>query len=282
MKKLFPISIFLFTVFFGAACQTNNAPVETNQATKVDKNTAEKSPPVNSAPPKTDSAQTSAPQKVAINSPDGLKIVGTFYASAVSNSPAILMLHQWGSDRKSFDGLAKQFQTGGIAALAIDGRGFGESVNKADGTIVSPSRTDAAVNGMKSDVAEAVKWLTQQSGVDKNRIGILGASYGSSLAVIDAADNPDIKAVALLSPGINYFGNLPTEPAIKTYGDRPILLVASENDAESAVAVRGLDALAVGDKHQIKIYPKAGHGTEILSADVGLDKLLEDFFRRSL
>ncbi len=124
--------------------------------------------------------------------------------------------------------------------------------------------------------------MSEQKNVDKTRVGIVGASYGSSLALIYAADNPEIKSVALLSPGTNYFGVLPTTPAIEKYGARPVLIVAAEDDAESATASRQLDKLAAGDKHQLQIYKKGGHGTGILTAGVGLDRLLLDFFRQNL
>ena len=116
----------------------------------------------------------------------------------------------------------------------------------------------------------------------KRASGLSGASYGSSLAIIYAAENPEIKAVALLSPGMNYFGNLPTLPAIEKYGARPVLIVAAEDDAESAMASRQLDKIAAGDKHQLQIYQKGGHGTGMLNAGVGLDKRLLEFFRKNL
>jgi dienelactone hydrolase len=135
---------------------------------------------------------------------------------------------------------------------------------------------------MLGDVASALTFLAAQPGVDRNRIGVIGASYGSSLALIDAAGNKNIKALALLSPGLNYFMNLPTEPAIQEYGDRPILIVAAEDDAESANATRRLDSLVQGNRHQAKVFPGGAHGTGILESGVGLDQLLLEFFSKSL
>ena len=154
---------------------------------------------------------------MTFESADKTPIVGTFYSSPNPNSPAVLMLHQWMSDRHSYDDLAKRLQAKGFGVLTIDGRGFGESVKTADGKTIAPSRSDAAVAGMKADVGAAVDFLVTQVNVDPARIGIVGASYGSSLALIYAAEDPRVKAAALLSPGINYFGNMPTEPAVKKY-----------------------------------------------------------------
>ena len=223
-----------------------------------------------------------APQTVTINSPDGLKIVGTDFESPKPGSPAILLLHQWQSDRHSFDDFAKRMQATGFNVLAIDGRGFGESVKTADGKAVGPERSDAAVKAMLGDVGAAVDFLAKAKSVDPNRIGIVGASYGSSLALIYAADDPKIKAVALLSPGLNYFGNMQTEPAVKKYGDRPLLLVAAEDDKESADAVRKLKADGSNAKYQTQVYLQGGHGTGLFTATVGLDDLLEQFLTRSL
>ena len=71
-----------------------------------------------------------AAQTVSINSPDGVVLVGSLFGSDKPNSPALLLLHQWESDRHSWDDFAKQLQSDGFVVLAIDGRGFGESTKK--------------------------------------------------------------------------------------------------------------------------------------------------------
>ena len=189
-----------------------------------------------------------------------------------------MLLHQWGSDRKSYDKFAKRLQAKGFGVLAIDGRGFGESVKTTDGKSVSPSRMDETVKGMKADVDNAFQFLTRQKNVDAQRICIVGASYGSSLAMIYGAENKQIKAVALLSPGLNYFGNLPIEDAVKNYGERPLLLVAAEDDKESAETVKKLKQ--VNEKYETQIYQKGGHGTALFA--VGLEDLLEQFLSKNL
>jgi dienelactone hydrolase len=219
---------------------------------------------------------------VTIDSPDGVKLVGALLESPKPNSPALLLLHQWQSDRHSFDNFAKQMQAKGFTVLSIDGRGFGESTKKADGSAVAAGRADADVKAMLGDVGAAVEFLKKQKNVDPTKIAIVGASYGSSLAIISAADHPDIKAVALLSPGLNYFGNMPTEPAIKKYGDRPLMMIAAEDDKESADAVRELKKAGADDKYQTQIFPKGGHGTGIFQAKVGLEDALENFLAVSL
>ena len=233
--------------------------------------------------PTTDStANSDGGQRITFESADKVQIVGSFFASTKPNSPAVLLLHQFQSDRHSYDDFVKRLQAKGFGVLAIDGRGFGESVKTTDGKNVTVSRSDEAVKGMKSDVAAAFEFLAKQQNVDAARIGIVGASYGSSLAIIYAAENPKVKAVALLSPGLNYFGNMPTQPAVKSFGNRALLLVAADDDFESADSVKKLKAAGADDKYEVKIYPKGGHGTGLFKAKVGLEDLLEQFLTKSL
>ena len=215
-----------------------------------------------------------------------MEIIGTFYESAKANSPAVLLLHQWMLNRQSYDEFARRLQGKGFGVLAIDGRGFGESVKTTDGKpfALNPgaeSLNAETVKAMKTDVGSAFDFLAKQKNVDAARIAIVGASYGSSLAIIYAAENPKVKAVALLSPGLNYFNNLPTMPAVKSYGNRPLLLVAADDDKESADSVKKLKT-ASGENCETQIYPKGGHGTELFDAKVGLEDLLEQFLTKSL
>jgi len=228
-------------------------------------------------------AQSTAVQTVTIEAPDGVKLVGSLFDSGKPNSPALLLLHQWQSDRHSYDEFAKREQSKGFVVLAIDGRGFGESTKKADGTSVTAGRSDADVKAMLGDVDAAIGFLKKQKNVDATAIGIVGASYGSSLAIIYAADHPEIKAVALLSPGLNYFGNMATEPAVQKYGDRPLYLLASVDDKESFEAVGRLNPIVGGRaKYGQTIHPEkeAGHGTSLLK--VGGAEELDDFFLKRM
>ena len=256
----------------GFGCGTN-APKTRDQGVTPE-------PAASVANPSSSDAQT-----VKIESADKALLIGTFLEAEKANSPALLLLHQWQSDRHSYDDFAKRMQAKGFNVLSIDGRGFGESTKTVDGKSIAPERTDAAVKAMLGDVDAAFAYLTKQKNVEPAKIGIVGASYGSSLALIYAADHPKVAAVALLSPGLNYFGNMPTEPAVKKYGDRPLFLVAAEDDKESADCVR---QLADVDKHaRMMVYPSGGHGTALFDVPASnghpvLFTALYDFFDQIL
>lgn len=275
MKFLIKITFASLLIWAMFGCQNQTV---SNSASKTNSNV-----PANNANNTSQSnTETPAPQTIKFESANKVEIVGTFYQSPKENSPAVLMLHQWESNRQSYDEFAKRLQAKNFGVLEIDGRGFGESVKTTDGATVATNRGDETVKGMKSDVDNAFNFLAKQKNVDAQKIGIVGASYGSSLAIIYAVENPKVKAVALLSPGLNYFGNMPTEPAVKNYGNRPLLLVAAEDDKESADAVRKLKEANATDKYKVKIFEKGGHGTGLFKAKIGLEDLLEEFLTKSL
>ncbi len=261
---------FLFLTALSCQSQTiSNSSDKTNSNTQANNSNQSNS-----------QTKIPAPQTIKFESAEKAEIVGTFYESMSASSPAVLLLHQFNSNRKSYDEFAKHLQAKGFGVLAIDGRGFGESVKTTDGKTIAPLRNAETVKAMKADVGNAFDFLAKQKNVDAARIGIVGASYGSSLAIIYAAENQKVKAVALLSPGINYFGNMPTEPAVESYGTRPLLLVASEDDKESAGTVKKLKSLS-GERCETQIYERGGHGTALFAAKVGLEDLLEQFLTKS-
>ena len=233
-----------------------------------------RSGPASDSPPPSDMAY----KTVEIDSIDGTPIYGSLYGADKPDSPALLLLHQWQSDRHSFDDFSARMQQRGFAVLAIDGRGFGESNHHSNGNMLEAGRTDADVKGMLGDVDAAFSYLSKQPNVDPKNVGIVGASYGSSLAIIYGADHPDVAAVAMLSPGLNYFGNMPAEPAVKKYGDRSLFITAAEDDKESADSVRTL--VAADQKATQKVYPSGGHGQALFK--VGVADELESFLSSSL
>ena len=211
---------------------------------------------------------------VTFTTSDQVVITGTLFDAGKSGAPAVLCLHQWKSDRSTYNDLAVLLQKAGITVLTIDMRGYGGSVKKTDGSVVKPDRN------AKNDVSAAVGYLKALPSVDKSRIGLLGASYGSSNAILYAANDPAIKAAVLLSPGLNYFNILPTLDAMKKYAGRPVLCIAGSEDMRS---VEALDAYAnVNPRAVVKKFDNAGHGTDMFGTVPGLGGTIKEYFLANL
>jgi len=105
-------------------------------------------------------------------------------------------------------------------------------------------------------------------GVDGTRVAAVGASIGANLALIGCSTSDFCGTAVLLSPGLDYRG-VTTEAAMTQMGERPVLLVASEEDTYSAQSSRTLADAAQG-VHELMMYSGAGHGTRMFRAQPDL------------
>jgi alpha-beta hydrolase superfamily lysophospholipase len=182
---------------------------------------------------------------------------------------ALLLLHEAHQNRNSWSGFAQAAHEMGYAVLALDARGHGQS----EGERVFDEAMD-------HDVEAVLAWLRASRDVDGDRIGIAGASLGANLALRAAARHPEIRSVALLSPGMILW-QVDIREAVVDYGDRPLLLVAAEGDGYAARSAGELDELALGD-HELRLLPGLAHGTGMLASDSDLQRLLLDWFRETV
>jgi dienelactone hydrolase len=112
---------------------------------------------------------------------------------------AVLVLPQWNSDATGHLGLARLLAMNGMTALRLSlpyhDRRMPPELARAD-YIVSSNvvRTVQACRQAVLDARRAIGWLANE-GYD--RIGILGSSLGSCLALLTAAHEPLIRAEAL-------------------------------------------------------------------------------------
>jgi len=119
-------------------------------------------------------------QDRTITMSDGVQIAATYYvpdgAPPAGGWPAVMLLHGLGGSRTSatpfgmsLDSLAEtQLVPQGYAALTFDARGHGQS----QGLVSIDGPREIA------DVRELFGWLAAQPGVDGQRIGAFGFSYG--------------------------------------------------------------------------------------------------------
>lgn len=213
-------------------------------------------------------------QRVSFRTEDGVTIAGTWYEPSSRPAPAVILVHMLQRSRRDWENLASRLASAGIGALAIDLRGHGESFygRSADET--------ADFSAMVQDLRAARRYLAARADVVPNRIGIAGASIGANLAVLEAAGDTAIASIALLSPSLDYRG-LRIEAAVRKYGKRPMLLVASDDDPYAGRSALDLQK-AGGGPRDLLILAGAGHGTNMLGRAWELPQALVDWFRRTL
>jgi hypothetical protein len=118
---------------------------------------------------------------------------------AGGRGPAVVVLPQWNSDAQGHIGLSRLLARFGVSALRLslpyhDAR-MPPELTRAD-YIVSANiaRTVQVCRQAVMDARRAVAWLALQG---YERIGILGTSLGSCLALLTSAHEPRIRAQAL-------------------------------------------------------------------------------------
>lgn len=195
---------------------------------------------------------TQAELPMVISANDGLVLQATYYSAPARPAPAVLLLHQRGRDRTTWDALALRLQATGYAVLTVDQRGHGETGGAEDWSLA------------QEDARDALALLSELPGVAPGQIVVIGASIGANLGLNACAGLPGCAAAVLLSPGLDYRG-ITTAGAMAQLGARPVLIVASEGDANNPADSITLDSMAAGD-HQLIILPDAGHGTDMLGA----------------
>ena len=214
------------------------------------------------------------PQRVSFRTSDGITIAATWHEPFFRPAPAVILVHMLGRSRHDWDGLAPRLAAAGIGALALDLRGHGES----GGGGASGETPDYST--LVRDIEAARRYLAGRFDVDALRIGLVGASIGANLAALDAASDPGVRSVALLSPSLDYRG-LRIEAAVRKYGSRPLLLVASDDDPYATRSAGDLQK-AGGGVRELLTLRAAGHGTHMLGRAPELGPALVAWFQRTL
>ncbi len=197
-------------------------------------------------------ANTEPISDMTINADDGTPIAATLYLpDGTGPFPGVILLHMLGSNRAAWgdDGLTSTLTDAGYALLAVDMRGHGGTPGERDWAAI------------EQDMYKVWQTFTELEQVDAGRTAVIGASIGSNMALVTGDNIPEIKTVILLSPGLDYRG-VTTDDHVVSYGDRPLLIVASEEDSYSADSSRTLEELAANGRSLI--LQDAGHGTFML------------------
>lgn len=134
-----------------------------------------------------------ASQQVKVPGIDGLMLPATLYSPqgcSAERKPTIVLLHGWldkGATDTNLEGFANLFAEEGYVVLVPLMRGWGGGQN--DCGLSQPA-----------DTVRMIEWLASQPGVDPDRIGIVGYSFGGQVALLAGALSHRVKAI------VSYYG----------------------------------------------------------------------------
>jgi alpha-beta hydrolase superfamily lysophospholipase len=186
------------------------------------------------------------------------------------------------SNKESYRDLAGRLADKGYAGIAIDFRGHGASQDGPEGYL---SFSDAQHQQSREDVDAALKFLEGKLQDDAMQapLAIVGASIGANLGLQRAIDDPRIKAIILLSPGLDYRGVTTKNLITRLRPDQRILLASSQDDDHNTQDVEELYGLIQeGIAKKKLIYEHAGHGTAMLEHEPDLEDEIISFIAQDL
>lgn len=202
-----------------------------------------------------------AASDVTLKAEDGSKVHAR--VAKADGTQGVVLLHMLGRDATDWDLLTDKLASKGLTVVAPDLRGHGASA-KAGQDLTADDYRD-----MLLDVRAAKGWLADQ-GVTE--VSCMGASIGANLCLQAAAEDPAVVNVVLLSAGLNYKGVV-TPPALLEYGNRPLLIVASDDDRPALQAANLLHDKAKGQVH-LELLSQSGHGTKMLNRAGHLENMV--------
>jgi dienelactone hydrolase len=178
-------------------------------------------------------------------------------------SPAVVLVPMLGRPKDDWQSVAQRLADAGISAIAVD----------------LPGQYDPSER-WSSDVVAAVGYIASRPEYRRDAIGVAGASLGASLAALAAASDARIRSIALISPSMDYRG-VRIEGAMRQYGGRPALLMASLKDPYAARSARELAEDPPGLR-ELRWSQTVAHGTALLGQDADLVRVLVEWFQRTL
>ncbi len=125
--------------------------------------------------------------------------------------PIVVMAHGFTATRReSLEQFAQRFAAAGLATLAFDYRGFGDS----DGA----ERQVLSIDRQLEDVAAALAFVRSVEGVDPSRVALWGSSFGGGLTLETAARDHSLACAVAQVPfaeGPSMLGAVPPANAMR-------------------------------------------------------------------
>lgn len=221
-------------------------------------------------------------EDVSLRTEDGVRIAGTYYAAKGRGQDrrraAAILVPMLLRRRATWSAFAEEAARAGIACIAVDPRGHGDSENPTKQEVLQWGENEWLK--VLQDIRAAKEFL-KQKGFEDRRIVVIGASIGGSVTLHYGVRDRKIAGIALLSPADNP-RRLPIGGLIEDYGERPIFIASSEDDRVYHRIAQRLAGRAKGEK-TVRVYSRAGHGTMMFGRedDRGdLTRSLIDWIRR--
>lgn len=218
------------------------------------------------------------PQTITFKSKDGLKITADLYMPHPKEAPFIVLCHRSGWSRGEYKEIAPWVNTLGINCIAIDQRSGGKINMVSNETLIEAAKKGLDTNFLdaEQDIIATIELVKRKYA--KGKVIVWGSSYSASLALIIAAQNPELTdGVIIFSPG-EYFTDVgkPNDYVITHAAKVTVPVFMSSMSSEAFGTKKLFNAVTVADK-RIFIPSNGGrHGSESLWSTNALSQEYRD------
>jgi hypothetical protein len=168
---------------------------------------------------------------------DGTMLASRYFGAG--SDSAVVLLHDNDGDLVSMNLLGAALQQAGFKVMALTLRGYRPSSGQVDWS----QAQDDALSGIDS--------ILTLPGV--TRVALLGVGRSSTAAMLACAQHSECAAIILVNP-IPDEASSPLEQASTTIGDRPLLMLVSQERAEAQQNAQIIQASA-GASGAIQVFP---------------------------
>ncbi|WP_444995139.1 alpha/beta hydrolase [Aliikangiella sp. IMCC44359] len=224
-------------------------------------------------------------QSVTIRAQDGFRLAANYFSATKQSSKGVLMLHQCNANKAMYSKLGQSLSAEGIHALAIDFRGYGESVNdefsreiirkKSANNDESRKRFRKIVDQYwQDDVIAAYQYLQKKTG--GNNISFIGASCGGVQSILLAKKHPPQSFI--------FFSSGMRDNIIKQFKELshiPALIIASVGDEYTFKSSNEIFLKAKSKSTRLLSYKGSGHGVPLFKQDPQLKNTMVAWFKQN-
>jgi hypothetical protein len=193
-------------------------------------------------------------QPVEIVAEDGAMLTGDLYLMPGDRRPGLLLLAQ---DHLFWGDYPLKLVDAGFTVLVMNMRPVDVIDSMADFEVM--------LRSLSSGLAQP------------DRLGVIGSNAGADMALFGCGAELLCDAAVLLSP----LGLLDPATAMGNFGQRPVLLVASDEDSTAFAAIQALQAAAVGEV-LYQPFTGAGTGTDMLFTRPDLGDLIIQWLQQKV
>ena len=216
------------------------------------------------------------PQQVVLVAEDGYNIASTLTRPATKHKSAagVVLLHMYRQTKESWQPLVEKLVAQGMTTIVIDLRGHGQSRTTPDGSDGNKrviSRDPQFFNAMYLDAEAAINFLVTKEEIAPEKIALVGASVGCSVAIKTATINP-VAGVVVMTPGRDYLG-IPTMEHIQKWVDTPLLILTSKEEANRGAAP--IYAKLKNNGAELTVFDEEDiHGTNMFDEVEGVENFI--------